>query len=296
MITEKSIIKDLVKNFVERGVTLYHACQFTDFCSYLELGGIPSRKKLTDSGKKFTAFDTDETDKTKDVWDKVFVNLQDFGKPFAEGEAWTPNPYGPILLELNPQCLLGAENICITLRSAGAKDFDREKESLSSLEEVERIFVYKKDEENKSRCLVKSFTQLQDEFKEKLKNIKAANLEINLQIPGEVIPLQFITRIKVDKYHFKTKYLQSFIDDKLIEKKCPKYTLSRSCDSSRYKLYDEIKKIISQRTVPLEEVQKSASTTKDLSEWIEQLQKAELGYQYIRYANYLREGTLNYFN
>mgnify|MGYP006146789185 CR=1 FL=1 len=68
-----------------RGAYLYHACQFGDFLSYLELGGIPSRQRLEEDLHYFTGFTTDEVDQDNRVWDKVFVNLEDFGRAFASG-------------------------------------------------------------------------------------------------------------------------------------------------------------------------------------------------------------------
>ena len=84
---------------------MYHACQLRDFESYLKVGGIPSRQLLERRGLGFTAFDTDEQDHVNDVWSKVFLNLQDFGKLFDSGKDAVPNPYGPILIRVRPDVL-----------------------------------------------------------------------------------------------------------------------------------------------------------------------------------------------
>jgi len=131
-------VADQIKAYVDllnrRQVRLYHACQFEDYCSYLDIGGIPSRKKMEESGKVFTAFATDLTDQERGVWDKVFVNLADFGDGFACGRQAIPNPYGPILLVISPDGLAQAQDVAICLRSAGANGYDREKEALKSLD------------------------------------------------------------------------------------------------------------------------------------------------------------------
>ena len=106
-------IEQLVKLFNERGIVLYHACQLADLESYLYLGGIPSRALLESSGSNFTKFASDEVDKKNGVWDKVFLNLSDFGVNFASPKNSNasppkcfPNLYGPVLLIVKPEALL----------------------------------------------------------------------------------------------------------------------------------------------------------------------------------------------
>src|SRR5262249_8889960 len=127
MIREGQIAK-LVGLLKARGVSLYHACQLVDFRSYLALGGIPSRARLERGKLAFTAFESDTADHKNGVWDKVFVNLSDFGRTFASGGKGVPNPYGPILLKIRPEALLEASDLAICLRSASATDFNREAE------------------------------------------------------------------------------------------------------------------------------------------------------------------------
>ena len=67
---------------------LYHACQLSDFASYLSLGGIPSRALLETNGLPFTPFKTDTIDQENGVWDKVFINLSDFGHFFASDDTY----------------------------------------------------------------------------------------------------------------------------------------------------------------------------------------------------------------
>lgn len=290
MFTDKAVIKDLVDNLIERQVTLYHACQLVDFCSYLELGGIPSREKLTSSGLKFTTFETDETDRKNEVWDKVFLNFTDFGKTFVDGHGATPNPYGPILLEINPRSLLEAYDISITLRSAGAADFNRENESISTLVEFNNLFVYSKSDENiHQRKFVKFSSQLQKDFK----NLKATSPEINCRFKNSLIPSSYIRHIKVDQYD-----LQKTTLIKLVSELLKKYKLSIETSirytKTRYKLNDEIAKIISEKTPSFEGLRGIEGISKNLVIWIDQLEAANLEYQYVRYAKYLREGTLSY--
>lgn len=70
MITDNNISK-VVKLLQDRQVNLYHACQFQDFEAYLEIEGIPSRKKLGETRQSYTPFETDDDDRINGVCDKV---------------------------------------------------------------------------------------------------------------------------------------------------------------------------------------------------------------------------------
>lgn len=142
MFQTKREIGKLSEILRHRNVYLFHACQFQDFQSYLALGGIPSRKVLEKQNLSYTIFETDNVDKFNEVWDKVFINLEDFGKTFAFGGSGVPNPYGPIVFKINHESLMDAEEVAVTLRSAGAKDFNRYNEALTSISDFERIFLH----------------------------------------------------------------------------------------------------------------------------------------------------------
>ncbi len=60
--------------------------------------------------------DTDFIDKVNGVWGKVFVNLADFGRVFAQGGCATPSCFGPVNIQIHPAALLGAEDVAICLR------------------------------------------------------------------------------------------------------------------------------------------------------------------------------------
>jgi hypothetical protein len=124
-------IQKLVELLKERDAYLYHACQLLDFQSYLNVGGIPSRSHLESNRQLYTGFETDEKDRSRQVWDKVFGNLEDFGRTFASGKPAVPNPFGPILFQIKPEALYEATDVAICLRSAGRPGFNRENEALT---------------------------------------------------------------------------------------------------------------------------------------------------------------------
>jgi hypothetical protein len=109
-------------------------------------GGHPSRSHLESNEKPYTPFKTDQNDRANDDWDKVFANLSDFGFTFAGGYDAVPNIYGPILFQIKPEVFYEAKDVAICLRSAGREGFDRERESLNSISDVNRLFKHPVDE------------------------------------------------------------------------------------------------------------------------------------------------------
>lgn len=182
-------IKELVKYFRENGIKLYHSCQLIDFKSYIELKGIPSRQCLEDNRKSFTPFTSDETDKKKDVWSNVFFNFSDIGGLFHERKLFqTPNVYGPILIEMEPECLLDASEIFILLCSATDKDINIKDDSLS-LTDVKNIFNGK---------YLKKISVLEALFpQKKIKNAEMNCVFNNVKLPQRA-DIKHVSKIIVD--------------------------------------------------------------------------------------------------
>src|SRR5437660_11511139 len=196
-------IDRLVKLFEARGVRLFHACQFLDFLSYLWLGGIPSHDCLEKANLPFTPLETDANDKANKVWDKVFVNLSDFGTTFANGGRGVPNPYSPILIQVRPAVLLEATDIAISLRSAGAPNFDRKKEALKTLEDVNKLFLHLPDVGSPKSQDVKFRAALNKDFQYPV----AADPEISCSVPKGFLSFHHGTVVTVDPYFIRRRSL-----------------------------------------------------------------------------------------
>ena len=135
-------IPPLIDLLATRQASLWHACQLADLRSYLRLGGIPSRQRLERERLAFTRFQSDTSDRARGVWDKVFLNLGDLGRPFAWGMRSTPNVYGPIAFQLAPKALSECSDVAVCLRSASSVGFDRDSEALTTPAEVSKVFVH----------------------------------------------------------------------------------------------------------------------------------------------------------
>lgn len=193
-------IEQLVTNLKRRHILLAHACQYQDFASYLQLGGVPSRQLLEANVLPFTRFDSDARDKQNGVWDKVFANFSDFGETFAKGGGGTPNVFSPILLFIRPDALVQSFDIAITLRSAGEPWFNRVLESLESAAEAERLFLVPLRAESPREGITRICDLFHDnsrlkwrvDLEKEFPDCRIRTPELHCTIPGELLSSQHI--------------------------------------------------------------------------------------------------------
>lgn len=282
-------IEELIQLLKRRDVLLYHSCQYVDFLSYLELGGIPSRHKLESEKKRFTKFDTDKMDQENDVWDKVFLNFQDFGEIFAHGRG-IPTVYGPLQLEVSPEALSVADDVVVSLRSAGSKNFDRNKEALKTVEDINRIFLHSKDEPDaRKRKYIKDRSLLKDAFKRDY----TSNPEMNLSTLTGLIPIKYVKRIIVDNFIISADYLYNHVKKK-IDRKQKRFTFTyRKYGDSCQVIINDIAKIAKAKEISLDELAKIPEINSMTKEWAAKLlTNPEMASQWVRYVKYLRNGTI----
>lgn len=280
------IIRELISLFSQRQVVLFHACQLIDFQSYIKVGGIPSRDTMVNSKLPFTPFDTDSTDKNNGVWDKVFLNFSDFGVTFAKGKAGLPNPFGPILLHVDPVAFMEASDIAISLRSAGASDFNRKKESLKTIQEVDRLFLHPQDSPYPSSTFVKFKEGLREEF-----NFSDAHSpEISITVKDGKLPLKYIKKVEVDPYKFNSKTLVQVTKEYAANNKFLFRVKSRKCKAPE--IYNELAQFAFNPKVNLNSILKSEQASPTIKLWAEKVLEYNLDWQYKRFSKYLRQGTL----
>jgi hypothetical protein len=278
-------IAALISLLQRREVFLWHACQFRDFQAYLALGGIPSRACLENSGRGFTVFETDPIDQINGVWDKVFVNLSDFGYNFAAGGNAVPNPYGPIALKIHPNALLEATDVAVCLRSAGSRQFDRTREALKTVEEIDSLFLHPAEASYPERSYVKFKRQLREKYP------TADEPEVSCTVPSGRLSIQHVVLAYVDPYSFIDKRLYRYIDEERSRHRAAFRARERRCKgSSRASLYNELAGIILENVPALQNIAQNGALSQCLRTWCQNISKLE--WQFKRFANYLREGTL----
>lgn len=279
-------IQSLVDLLMQRGVILFHACQFLDLQSYLSLGGIPSRACLEESGLPFTQFETDGDDHVKEVWDRIFMNFSDFGKTFAEGHNGTPNPYGPILLEISPEVLNEAEGIAVCIQPVGSNRFiNSDLNSLKTIFDINRIFVYPANVEYPQSAWVKYKSALREEFG----CSNPCDPDISCAVTRGKLALKYVRGILVDPYIVAGKPLRDWVAAMFTPKA---RHLIQERASKREHLYNELASLIIKDVPSIWELAQSSYVSEELSEWAQAIERQNLEYQFKRFASYLRNGTL----
>jgi hypothetical protein len=270
----------LVTLLARRDASIFHACQLRDFRSYLDLGGVPSRGLMSESGKWFTRFETDSADRRNGVWELVFANLSDFGEMFANGPVGTvPNPYGPIQIQLRAKALSLADDVAICLKSAGASEFNRERECLSDLAAVDRLFRYPADVGFPESTRVWFATELQELF-----GAGSTNPEISCRYSGQLLRVEDAAAIIVDPYVIDGTSLVSLVRQLAGGLACH---IAERAPASRWRYADVLKGVREQS--PLGRLQQETGWVR---EWAGQVSSSGLEHQYRRFATYLRAGTL----
>ena len=296
LVSDQADKERLVEIIRSRGMFLWHACQFKDFRSYLRLGGIPSRSLLESQNEPFTRFETDEQDRKNFVWDKVFCNLEDFGCWFAEGKGAVPNPYGPVQMRICPEAIYHAEDVSVTLRSAGGRGFDRENESLR-IEEILELYPA-----NASKRIDRDATKrlLEKRHSYEPFEVAAPNPEMSCSMQGSLMPIRYVDGFVVDPICIDMEKLVDLVGvlmPSLSLEELPT-VVARRCTYERKHLYQELVNILSSNGLwrfsdrPCDTLPASAS--KAMSKWIKQIRDNNLEWQLRRYCTYMLSGTVDF--
>lgn len=291
-------IANLIALFNERGVKFYHACQYKDFKTYLELGGIPSRNVMEQSSLSYTPFDTDNVDRNNYVWNMVFGNLQDFGVAFAQGQrndntAPTPNPYGPILLILNPEIFMEAADIAICLRSASGMNFNRDTEALPDTETVNRIFEYENvvDAPNQyARAYVAFSGTLRDRFN----NNNAMTPEVSCAVENEILSFNQLLRIIIDPYVINNQSLAAKVRSLKNQYGLNGVVWERLYrqGENRLEMKQELANILLHEFVAIQQIIQNEDNSENLRDWATRIEKGNMTFFYNRFTRYLMTGTI----
>lgn len=281
-----SQIDEVIALLEARRVHLYHACQYQDFVSYLNIEGIPSRARLEEDQHTFTQFETDTNDHDNGVWDKVFVNLSDFGTTFANGGSGVPNPYGPILIVLHPSALRDVDDVAICLKSAGTDGFDRERESLKSVQDVDRLFAQPIEAGYPASAWVKYKKALGETFNYP----NPADPEVSCTVAEGALSLKHTDKIVVDPYILGGRPLSTWVKDAMQEHNL-KFPVQDRTPKVGAERYNELATLLRQGLPTLIQFQ-DLDTTDQLKNWAQGCLAYKLDYQFRRFANYFRDGTL----
>jgi hypothetical protein len=241
---------------------------------------------MAENKRNFTKFQTDGDDHTKGVWDKVFLNFSDFGKTFASGGRGVPNPYGPILFEINPYVLLEAIDVAICFQPVGGSNFNREACALKTIKDVDRLFAYPVNR-GYPHC---SWPKYQDALRKEFQCTKVCDPDISCTVIGTKLSLRHVSRIVVDPYVIGGKPLRISVIEQVSRSGLQFSVQERS--STRKVHYNELIYLIARDIPSCFDLSQSPDVSKGLRLWAQGLSNQKLDYQFNRFANYLRDGTL----
>lgn len=283
MFTGDSIGK-FIKALQIRRVSFYHACQLKDLESYLALGGIPARGLLADKGLDFTKFASDGNDSKTGDWNRVFLNMSDFGGFFHNGSNSTPNVYGPILFKLDPDCIESCDDVAVCLCSAGSDGYDRSAFAIKDTRDIDKLFANTTGMGPKSTwlqyttILKKLFTDIP---------VKGAP-EVSCTSTDRLISLDYVTSVLVDPLVHNGFDLHAEVASKLSSHHEILGSMAKR-QSKKQERYLSLVSNVAAGHVRLKDV----AGDSDLEEWKNGLLKNDLGWQYERFAEYLLTGTLS---
>ncbi|MBU0525750.1 MAG: hypothetical protein KKC24_05795 [Gammaproteobacteria bacterium] len=278
-ISNRSEINAIRDELALRQTKLFHACQLQDFRSYIELGGIPSRNKLSNSNLSFTVFDTDPIDKKHQLWDKVFGNFSDFGNNFSRPPSKSfPNPYGPIQIILNPTAFDDVSDLAISLRSAGSKNFDRENECLKTSSEFKLLYANVEIMGNATD----KFYAFGNTLNERFKRTDCTSPEFNCTVPDEIVPFKHWAYIVVDNCYYGNELLINEVS-KLTSKK----TFLRKYGEGRAELILELSQLTKTYDCSKATLLGNPNASENLKTFISELNE----FHYNRFIKYLTIGT-----
>ncbi|CAN2040976.1 putative DUF4433 domain-containing protein [Candidatus Magnetomoraceae bacterium gMMP-15] len=271
---------------ISRGAFLFHSCQLVDFESYMELSGIASHDLLDKKALTYTLFQDDKTDKQDWTYDKVFLTPVDSGIYFSKDTNNIPNPYGPIVLQIEPEALVRATEINLCLRSVAADGFNKETDIITSVKDADRLFKYSAKAPVPERSCIKEKEELEKEF-----GIDKAALEIYCNFPDKSLPMKYVSIVAVENYNFFRKSLRDWVYE--IKRR---YGVKPAVQK-RYlpsdiggKVYKAIVDSMIDDLPSLKDLSKSSDPV--LNNWAKLMLEKNLENDFKRFSQCMRNGTL----
>jgi hypothetical protein len=184
---------------------------------------------------------------------------------------------------MSPDVLRLSSDVAVCLRSAGAHGFNRERECLKSVSDVDNVFYRLEGNDLKySRALQEKFGP------------HARRVEISCHMPQSLIPYSNIKDIVVDPYTFGGVELLHFVKDEAVRMLRPELQVRKREPKKRPpKLYDKIVDIVRDSTPSVADFAARVEEP-SLRKWAVEIGRkgGSLEKNYRRFADYLRVGTI----
>jgi len=193
-----------------------------------------------------------------------------------------PNPYGPIQIVFNPSALKSVTDLSITLRSAGARNFDRERESLKKPDDLNKIFhhVNSSDARNSSE---KRYIAFSKELNNRFTRTDCTSPEFNCSIENELLSFDDAIYFIVDACIYKHGSLPE-----AVQKIAPKRVIARTYSHEDKKLIiEELSRLSATHECEKENLMNGSFASNRLKTWVALRDE----FHYNRFIRYLQTGT-----
>ena len=124
----------------EKRAKFYHAANLRDFRTYCQRRELLARSELTTNPDGYTPFYSDATDQQRNVWNRVFGNLQDYNGLFWANKGCVPNAYGPITMVFGRAVWKASDDIAVTRENAATEGYELDACRMDA-DELEKCYV-----------------------------------------------------------------------------------------------------------------------------------------------------------
>jgi hypothetical protein len=202
----------------------------------------------------------------------------------ANGIRGTPNPYGPILLELDPEALTDCVDVAICLRSASGAGFDRVREALRNVAEVTRLFRWPGDPQILDRW------GLQAAFPDQPPD-QVRTAELSCAVRNGILSFEHLRLVRVDPYVILGTPLIQFVEQTARNSASPTRVFERDrFVADQRMVLEALGEALTDYPATLDDFADGSGTP--LSAWAEAMRERGMYPAFCDYAGYLRRGTL----
>jgi len=157
--------------------------------------------------------------------------------------------------------------------------------SLKTISAINRIFVYPATVEHPQSAWVNYKSALREEFG----CANPCDPDISCAVTRGKLALKYVRGIFVDPYIVSGKPLRDWVAAMFTPKA---HRLIQERASKREHLYNELAGLMIKEVPSIWELAQSSYLSEELGEWAQAKGRQNLGYQFKRFASYLRNGTL----
>ena len=277
----------LIALLKKREISLYYACQLTDFWSFLTNGGISSKAVLETKGQLSLCFSSDTLLKQNQTWNKVILKISDAGAYFFRYAKGIPNPFGPIVFHIKPEALTEVEHIDIYKQSSGSPLFNPNNDRITDISEINTFFMHPETTHFPEKTLLKP------DFQDKTGLEENQAPEIVCTIESGILPFKnYIAMAAIDQYIINQRQLSAWVDDLRFNQNYTFPTFRRYCPSNiSVAICRAIGDLLIHRIPKLNDLLQADHS--EVRAWCQEMINQDMHKPFMTYVEYLQKGTIH---